>query len=806
MQSVIAIFLSLLAGIAGYAGVNHLLVGVSRRPRDPIHLSFGLTCICVAVHILVVLGLHTATSVASYTAFYKYAFGPSSVMSILSLLWFVAFYTDQRPARVLLALSVWYLVILGLHLSLPFGILYNDIRGLRQITLPWGEKIVVASGTPSSFQFINLLFYLCLFIFFGYAIVRQYRHISRRRAMMLGLALLPFLVARVVDPLIVAGVINAPLTTQFAFFSIVAVMSLVLWHRVTQTEIVLKGYQLNLSALVATRTADLTHANERLTALKQVADISIRMNDLTVALHGISGIATSLFDARVIMLFIPSHQKTDRHTVVGFERGVGTLGPMPLDTDLADMPLTSQVLTHGRSLLLSALQTHPLPPVIRTFVDVRQVQSMMLIPLAVPGTIIGVLFVGIDQIERTFTSDEVSLAETIAGDISAAIENTRLYQRAVAARERLTSLYQASQAISQASLDAEQIYAELHAAVDRLMPTEAFVITLIDEASGEAVDVYLADKERRWPGKRYPLSNSFASYMLHHNASVRIGDFSTFPQSEFVFEMFGNEPDTKSGVAVLLRGSQQVEGVLFVQSYVKDAYSDADQESLELLAAHAVVALENSLRYHQAQDLAASAERSRLARDLHDAVTQTLYSAGLLAEALPTIWQRNSAAGERDLLILRQLVRGALAEMRTLLFELRPAALVAADLSTLLHQLSDTLTGNSHIPVELRIDGETPLPTDTKIVVYRIAQEAFNNIAKHAAATQVRVTMRTLPDQFFLSVRDDGRGFDPDTVGGDHLGTRIMAERAAAIGARLHIDSAFRQGTEVSLRWPASDG
>jgi signal transduction histidine kinase len=283
---------------------------------------------------------------------------------------------------------------------------------------------------------------------------------------------------------------------------------------------------------------------------------------------------------------------------------------------------------------------------------------------------------------------------------------------------------------------------------------------------------------------------------------VRIDDFSAFPQHEFAFELFGNTPDTESGVAALLRGSERVIGLVFVQNYAKSAYGDEDEEALKLLVAHAAVSLENAQRYHQARDLATSTERTRLARELHDAVTQTLYSASLLSEALPVVWDRNATEGKRNLAKLRQLVRGALAEMRTLLFELRPAALLAADLGTLLRQLGDVLTGNTRIPVALTIEGAAEVPADVKITVYRIAQEAFNNIAKHAGATQVGVTFRVEPGALFLAVRDDGQGFDPVAISDDHMGVRIMAERAAGIGAQLHIDSAPRRGTEVSVSWP----
>jgi len=819
-------FLCVSSGFVGSAGVTHLLIGTARRPRDATHLLFGLVCFAIAVHTLVVLALHHASQTAEYVLILKYAFGPSSAATILLLMWFVASFTGEQPRRFLYGMSVWYLLLLLLHLVLPFGVLYADVSGLRPIHLLWGEQIVIARGTPHPLQAALQSFYLALFAFFGTALVRLYRRGQGTRVLALSLALAPLLVARIVDPFVVMGLVDLPVTSQFAILGLVPVMSLVLSHRVTQTEIALQTYQQQLHDLVAARTAALTHANtlltrevrERtqldlalqrrvaeLTALKQVADIGIRLPELTTALQAMSQITTSLFTARSTLLFIPSRQPAEQHLLLGFERGRGVLGPAPVDATLADLPLTSRALAEGRPLLIPELPVCSLPPRFAAFVAEQQWHSAMLIPLAMPGDIVGVMVVATDEPGRTFTGDEVGLAEAIAGDMGAAITNKRLYQDAVATRERLTLLYQASQAIGQASLDPEQIYAELHAAVARLMPTAAFAVTLIDAARRQADDVYLADKDGRRPGKRYPLAGSFAGALLARNRSVRIDDFSTFPQQEFTFELFGSLPNTEAGVAALLRGSERVIGLIVVRSATRGAYSVQDEEALQLLAAHTTVALEHAQRYHQARELAANAERARLARDLHDAVTQTLYSASLLAEALPTIWGRDAVAGERDLHVLRQLVRGALAEMRTLLFELRPAALVVANLGTLLRQLGDRLTGNSHIPVTLVIDGDEALPADVKIAAYRIAQEAFNNIAKHANATQVWVTLRVEPGDVCLSVRDDGRGFDPNSVAGDCLGLRFMAERAASFGARLHVESAPRRGTDVTFLWTQDD-
>jgi signal transduction histidine kinase len=190
-----------------------------------------------------------------------------------------------------------------------------------------------------------------------------------------------------------------------------------------------------------------------------------------------------------------------------------------------------------------------------------------------------------------------------------------------------------------------------------------------------------------------------------------------------------------------------------------------------------------------------------LARDLHDAVTQTLFSASLIAEVLPRIWERNPDEGRRRLEELRQLTRGALAEMRTLLLELRPSALVDAALNDLLRQLAESITGWARVPVNVEVEGECTLPPEVKVALYRIAQEALNNVAKHTGASQATVGLQRQPGQVRLRISDDGGGFDPEGVPPESLGLGIMRERAEAIGATLAIGSEVGRGTEVTVVW-----
>jgi two-component system nitrate/nitrite sensor histidine kinase NarX len=233
------------------------------------------------------------------------------------------------------------------------------------------------------------------------------------------------------------------------------------------------------------------------------------------------------------------------------------------------------------------------------------------------------------------------------------------------------------------------------------------------------------------------------------------------------------------------------------------------QEQVQLalnFAEQAALAMENAQLRQQVAHSAAAAERSRLARDLHDAVTQTLFSASLIAEVLPRIWEQNPEEGQRRLTELRELTRGALAEMRTLLLELRPSALEEAKLGDLLRQLGESITGRARVPVSVRVEGECQVPVRVKAAFYRIAQEALNNVAKHAGASEVAVQLECASNRVELSVRDDGRGFDPACTPPDSLGLGIMRERAEDVGATLCIESGAGQGTRIHVSWQSLQG
>jgi PAS domain S-box-containing protein len=204
----------------------------------------------------------------------------------------------------------------------------------------------------------------------------------------------------------------------------------------------------------------------------------------------------------------------------------------------------------------------------------------------------------------------------------------------------------------------------------------------------------------------------------------------------------------------------------------------------------------------QEQETAVLEERDRLARELHDAVTQTLFSASMIAEATPALWDKDPAVGRQYLGQLPWMLRGALAEMRTLLMELRPTALRDQSLGQLLEPLADAIRVRSGgATVVLKVEGDCSLPEDVTLALYRIVQESLNNIARHAEADQISVWLRCDEADVKVYISDNGRGFDPGSIPAGHLGVGIMKDRARQVGATFRIDSEPGQGTMVIISW-----
>jgi signal transduction histidine kinase len=196
-------------------------------------------------------------------------------------------------------------------------------------------------------------------------------------------------------------------------------------------------------------------------------------------------------------------------------------------------------------------------------------------------------------------------------------------------------------------------------------------------------------------------------------------------------------------------------------------------------------------------------ERNRLSGDLHDTVTQTLFSAAVLSDALADQWQQDPAMSVAKLRQLAQMNRHALAEMRLMLAELRTEGAVEKPLSQLISTLASEFADSigQAVRIECEISGDTLLPLDVQAMMYRIAQESLNNVVRHAQASRVSIALEALPGQAMLSISDNGRGFDPGQVPDGHLGLQIMRERARRIDAVLEVESRPGQGTTITAIW-----
>lgn len=242
-------------------------------------------------------------------------------------------------------------------------------------------------------------------------------------------------------------------------------------------------------------------------------------------------------------------------------------------------------------------------------------------------------------------------------------------------------------------------------------------------------------------------------------------------------------------------GDQQI-GFLVAESAMKGFFTDGHGGRLRAIADQAAAAISNARLAGQVSGLAAAEERQRLARELHDAVNQTLWTAALTADSLLREAGDDSPLRPR-LERLRQLTRGALAEMRTLVLELRPAELSEAPLHELLEGLVTALESRKSLRVTAALD---PVEVDsaTRLAFYRVAQEALGNIAKHAQATELEISLMN-GAEIELRIHDNGGGFDPGAVPAGHLGLIIMRERAEAVGASLEVNASPGLGTEVRL-------
>jgi signal transduction histidine kinase len=264
-------------------------------------------------------------------------------------------------------------------------------------------------------------------------------------------------------------------------------------------------------------------------------------------------------------------------------------------------------------------------------------------------------------------------------------------------------------------------------------------------------------------------------------------------------------PQMRSFLGVPIVANSGIVGALYLTDKIgAPEFDDGDQQLIEMLAVHAALAIEKTRLYERSRELSIVEERNRLARELHDSVTQKLFGVTLTAESAATVVDRDPKEARQQLQRVQQLAREAMEELRSLIFELRPPQVETEGLATALRKHVDVLQRVHGHAVALTLDGDAELSTPGDGEVLRIAQEALQNAVRHAGAERIDVSLQTDNGHLRLAITDDGAGFDPadPALRARRLGLTSMEERARALGGRLTIASRPGEGTTVTLEVP----
>ncbi len=375
-----------------------------------------------------------------------------------------------------------------------------------------------------------------------------------------------------------------------------------------------------------------------------------------------------------------------------------------------------------------------------------------------------------------------------------------LEQRVADRTRELSVLYEVT-AVASSVEDLDTLLTRLLERSLAAIRRRAGIIQLVDETSSRFRLATLQNVAE-------PLAENVAAFFAEQS-DVRA---SLEAHTSFVIADLAGDPRLPVAVAAsgwrtfIAEPIQDTRGRLIgVLSLFDDTGCPPSVEELTLLASiadHIGLAVENVRLRREAEKTAVLEDRQRLARELHDAVSQSLFSASMIAETLPRLWERNPKLVQQSLGDLHRLIRSALTEMRILLLELRPVSMADAVLGDLLRQLVDGVQGRTQMDVSLTIAGQGEVPNQVKKNLFRIAQEALNNVVKHAQAKRVALALDQQAERTSLRIYDNGQGFEAQDPHGGHLGLQIMNERAEEIGAALSITSRAGVGTEVLAIWP----
>ena len=745
------LILMILAGVSAGLGLLFLFLGQRRSINITLHIAFAIFALSYAGTIASGALVSQTDSVAAYLAMSQLD-AIFVIASFISLLYFVANYTGVKPRFFLWVLTAVYLIILTAALQSP-NFIFEEIGDVFTVTLPWGESVTQIEAVGNIWE---IVFFATELVMIGYLIfsaVKQYRRGERREASALLAGMSLFIFALLFDSFLIdTGVLNFVYLGDFGFLPLAILMSIQLADRVIETEEELATYQVKLENLVDERTRELRQSERYVRALLDAPpDTAMLINP-----NGI------ILDANEIAL----------------ER-LGLSMPGVEGKDIFELFPPEVARTRSEQIArLIKTQQHVHWEDERSG---RNFDNRMYPIFDDQGQIVSIAVYAADITEQK--QSEEALRQRIR-ELDALHQVSQI---ATQITELPLALEQISEIITQAFVAR---YTHL------ILPVSDSDTTLVlrgfDRQSGA-----ISETQIDLPLKGLPLVDE----VFRDRKTITISDIQSRSFPAPILEFISGSGIQHVLLTPIILGRAVIGMMAVSRDQPREHFNQDDTILAGTITNEIAGVLESARLQEQEKAQAAERERRRLARDLHDAVTQTIYSASLIAESLPTVWERSPDEGKRNLLKLRQLVRGALAEMRMLLFELRPAALEAAEITSLIGQLGDAMTGRTRIPVKLDIVGEAPPPSEVKLALYRITQEALNNIAKHSEATQVEISLELNPEQIILRVQDDGLGFETGKATAESMGMHIMKERAESIGAQLQIQSKLGFGTTISLAW-----